>query len=50
MAEQMWKLFRALAGGESGRWCRRCDESIPADDPFGFSEGVCRPCRRDAQR
>jgi hypothetical protein len=41
----VWRLLRGLAGLESGRWCRRCNESILAADPFGLSEGVCRPCR-----
>ena len=40
-----WRLFRALAGSEAGRSCRCCGESILRADPFGFSEGVCRPCR-----
>lgn len=42
-----WRLFRALAGAEAGRSCRCCGESILPADPFGFSEGVCRPCRLD---
>ena len=40
-----WRLFRALAGNESGRSCRCCGESILRADAFGLSEGVCRPCR-----
>jgi hypothetical protein len=40
-----WRVFRALAGRESGRSCRCCDEAILSGDPFGRSEGVCRPCR-----
>jgi hypothetical protein len=36
--------IRALWGLEAGRSCR-CGESILTDDPFGLSEGVCRPCR-----
>jgi hypothetical protein len=43
-----WTWLRSLAGLESGRWCRRCEESIEANDAFGLSEGVCRPCRSDA--
>jgi hypothetical protein len=39
------KVIRALTGLDSGRWCRRCRESIPLGDAFGLSEGVCRPCR-----
>jgi hypothetical protein len=42
-----WRVFRALAGAESGRSCRCCGESILRVDPFGFSEGVCRPCRHE---
>jgi len=42
----VWKLLRGLAGLESGRSCRCCSEAILAADPFGMSEGVCRPCRR----
>ena len=42
-----WRVFQALAGRESGRSCRSCGESIARDDRFGFSEGVCRPCRLD---
>ena len=45
MSTTLWKLFRALAGVEAGRSCRRCGEAILARDPFGTSEGVCRPCR-----
>ena len=48
MSKTVWKLFRALAGAEAGRSCRCCGESILRDDPFGFSEGVCRPCRQAA--
>ena len=40
-----WRVFRALAGAESGRSCRCCGESIARNDEFGFSEGVCGPCR-----
>jgi hypothetical protein len=43
-----WRLFRSLAGGESGRWCRTCGESISPRDPFGISESVCPPCRARA--
>ena len=42
-----WRLFRALAGSEAGRSCRCCGESITPADRFGFSEGVCRPCRHE---
>jgi hypothetical protein len=42
-----WRLFRALAGTESGRSCRCCGESILRVDQFGLSEGVCRPCRHE---
>ena len=41
-----WNLLRALVGLEAGRSCRRCGESILRTDPFGMSEGVCRPCRQ----
>lgn len=41
----VYKLIRVLAAGDSGRDCRRCAQPIVADDPFGASEGVCRPCR-----
>jgi hypothetical protein len=43
-----WRLVRALAGVEAGRSCRCCGESITRGDRFGFSEGVCRPCRLEA--
>ncbi len=43
-----WRFFRAMAGVESGRWCRSCREPIGTDDPFGRSEGVCAPCRAHA--
>jgi hypothetical protein len=45
MSKTVFKLFRALAGMEDGRCCRSCGEPILRDDPFGQSEGVCRPCR-----
>jgi hypothetical protein len=45
MSNTVFKLFRALAGMEAGRCCRKCGESILGNDPFGLSEGVCRPCR-----
>jgi hypothetical protein len=48
MGDTLWKVLRALAGLESGRWCRQCSESIPGGDQFGMSEGVCRPCREAA--
>jgi hypothetical protein len=40
-----WNTVRALAGKETGRWCRGCGEPITHGDAFGRSEGVCRPCR-----
>jgi hypothetical protein len=43
----LWKLVQGISGENSGRACRRCGESIPEDDHFGFSEQVCRPCRQD---
>ncbi len=45
MAITVRNVFRALAGEETGRACRSCHEPISAGDAFGFSEGVCRPCR-----
>jgi hypothetical protein len=45
MSKTVWRLFRAMAGIESGRCCRSCGESILRDDYFGLSEGVCRACR-----
>jgi hypothetical protein len=45
MPHPVYRLFRALVGLETGRTCRTCGESILRDDPFGRSEGVCRPCR-----
>jgi hypothetical protein len=41
----IYDTIRALVGLESGRSCRRCNESIPRTDAFGLSESVCRPCR-----
>jgi hypothetical protein len=41
----IYNTFRALVGLESGRACRRCRDSIPRKDAFGFSEYVCRTCR-----
>ena len=38
-------VVRALSGSKWVRDCRRCGEGIEAADPFGASEGVCRPCR-----
>jgi hypothetical protein len=46
MTMTVWKVVRGLVGLESGRSCRRCHEPILAGDPYGLSEGVCRPCRR----
>jgi hypothetical protein len=48
MGNTLWALLRAISGGGGGRWCRSCSESIVPDDPFGLSEGVCRPCRGSA--
>jgi hypothetical protein len=48
MTVTYWKLMRALVGLESGRSCRSCGEAILNTDPFGKSEGVCRPCRHAA--
>ena len=45
MATTVYRVIQALAGRETGRTCRTCCESITAADPFGQSEGVCRPCR-----
>ena len=45
MATTAYKLVRALAGPQSGRFCRVCAESIQTKDDFGQSEGVCRSCR-----
>jgi hypothetical protein len=49
MAVTVWNVLRAFSGLESGRACRRCSESISAQDAFGISEGVCSPCRRPPQ-
>ena len=43
----LWKLIHGIGGESTGRWCRRCGESIPDHDHFGSSERVCRPCRVD---
>lgn len=48
MSTTVWKMMRALSGLESGRACRRCRESIRPQDEFGMSEGICGPCRREA--
>ena len=48
MIRATYKLFQALVGLEAGRSCRCCGQSIVVDDPFGMSEGVCRPCRAAA--
>ncbi len=48
MAITVFKVLRALAGEETGRACRSCGEPISARDEFGFSEGVCAPCRLSA--
>jgi hypothetical protein len=49
ISNNTWHVFRALAGREAGRSCRSCGEPILPADPFGRSEGVCRPCRHEAQ-
>jgi hypothetical protein len=38
-------LKTILTGLPAGRWCRSCREPIAPNDPFGLSEGVCKPCR-----
>jgi len=44
----MSNLLKTLFTGlPVGRWCRSCHEPISHEDPFGLSEGVCRPCRDD---
>lgn len=48
MTTTVWKVLRALTRLETGQPCRCCKESIPADDLFGMSEGVCHPCRATA--
>jgi len=48
MMHATFKLFQALVGLEAGRACRCCGQAIVDDDPFGMSEGVCRPCRAAA--
>jgi len=40
-------LKTLLTGLPIGRWCRSCHQPIGREDPFGLSEGVCRPCRDD---
>jgi hypothetical protein len=40
-----YTLIRSLVQLESGRYCRRCGDSISPHDPFGVSEGVCPSCR-----
>jgi hypothetical protein len=50
MAATVWKLMQALSGRASSLYCRRCGDGIPATDPFGMSEGVCRSCRLDPDR
>lgn len=45
MRTAVWRMFRGLAGLESGRWCRSCGESVAGADAFGMGEGVCPPCR-----
>ena len=42
----LYSLFRAIAGLEAGRSCRRCADPIHPKDDFGMSESVCGPCRR----
>jgi hypothetical protein len=50
MTSMTYRVLQALVGLEAGRACRRCHESILADDRFGLSEGVCRACRHDAKQ
>jgi hypothetical protein len=45
----IWRFFRGWSGLD-GRWCRRCQEAIRSNDPFGRSEGVCAPCRTAAAK
>ncbi len=45
MEVTIYKLFRAVAGLESGRNCSKCLEPIHPRDAFGLSESVCHPCR-----
>ena len=40
------KLLQVLAGISVEPECRSCRQAIDADDAFGRSERVCRPCRR----
>jgi hypothetical protein len=47
MSITLGNVLRALAGLETGRSCRRCSESIPRTDAFGWSEAVCNPCRTE---
>ena len=48
IAITVFKLLRALAGEQTGRACRSCEEPISARDELGFSEGLCGPCRLSA--
>lgn len=49
MTTRVWRVIRAMARLEGGRECRGCGESLTAGDPFGMSEAVCGPCRREAE-
>ncbi|MDP9069466.1 MAG: hypothetical protein M3N53_14150 [Actinomycetota bacterium] len=41
----VWNVMRSMAGIETGRDCRRCQEPLSRRDGFAMSEGVCSPCR-----
>ena len=41
----IYRVFLALVGRQSGRWCRTCSQPIARRDRFGLSESVCAPCR-----
>lgn len=45
MQLDMWNLVRSMAGIETGRNCRRCNEPLERRDGFAMSEAVCAPCR-----
>jgi hypothetical protein len=47
MEAAVWKILRAFAGRATAGACRSCGDGIPANDPFGASEGVCLACRLD---
>lgn len=50
MSKTVWNMVQALTGVKAGRSCRCCSISIAAEDAFGMSEGVCRPCRQPPTR